>query len=579
MPRRRYLYILPVALVLAACGSESQSNESTHAGDTAGNGGAGASGAGGTSGEQTGGASGGQTGGTGGTSTNTEPPPSSHCEALSLPIREFTAGEDKTALYSVASDFTVQTTDGDWNLLENWSGCDSHLFVPDTPVQNNPEFGYKMWEVPGDLPLLIERSPANVHYFFVSNAATEEERLAALGGLEQSLTAALPPEVADQWEGRVHYVTQEPKSIAGWLGRMLVRPGFGAAIDRFQRIRYIGSYAAPNHLDTKLDWPYGPNLGMSANEAVYYNFEADRAERLKAQEATVVSVWEKNPLAEDGSGKFQADVELPSKEEMAGFDTLELDLALTCVGSGEVGFCPAWDRNAYVYLCDATDPEVCDLEVGHWITTYHREGRWVHDVSGLLPLLAEGGQQRLAFQIQDPWEVTLSLRLSNQKKQIKPVLTIPLFGGQHTFNDAYNSKYPAQKIRIPADAKRVEIASAITGHGMASPGNCAEFCNTQHHFGVNGTDNLREFKIAGTQYGCQDQVSEGTVPNQYGTWWFGRGGWCPGKEVDLVNTDITDQVTLGEENDFTYAGFYRGDTYSGSTWNYIRMSSFLVVHR
>ena len=38
---------------------------------------------------------------------------------------------------------------------------------------------------------------------------------------------------------------------------------------------------------------------------------------------------------------------------------------------------------------------MCDYEVGHWITSYHREGRWVHDVSGILPIFAAGGKIRV----------------------------------------------------------------------------------------------------------------------------------------------------------------------------------------
>ena len=35
------------------------------------------------------------------------------------------------------------------------------------------------------------------------------------------------------------------------------------------------------------------------------------------------------------------------------------------------------------------------------------------------------------------------------------------------------------------------------------------------------------------------QVSLGVVPNQYGTWPFGRAGWCPGQHVDWWEVDVT----------------------------------------
>ncbi len=147
------------------------------------------------------------------------------------------------------------------------------------------------------------------------------------------------------------------------------------------------------------------------------------------------------------------------------------------------------------------------------------------------------------------------------------------------FNPAYNDAYDPVVINIPSDAAKVEIATAITGHGMSSPGNCAEFCNTRHHFYVNGTDNALDLMTTDSDYGCMDQIAEGTVPNQYGTWWFGRGGWCPGTHVEMVMTDITSQVTLGADNTFDYEGFYNDAEYSGSSWVYIRMSSFLLISR
>ena len=86
--------------------------------------------------------------------------------------------------------------------------------------------------------------------------------------------------------------------------------------------------------------------------------------------------------------------------------------------------------------------------------------------------------------------------------------------------------------------------------------------------------------MAGNTYGCQDQIADGTVPNQYGTWWYGRGGWCPGKHVPLVMTDVTDQVSLGAENTFEYEGYYLGAVYTdGDNWRNIRLDSWLVISR
>ena len=64
---------------------------------------------------------------------------------------------------------------------------------------------------------------------------------------------------------------------------------------------------------------------------------------------------------------------------------------------------------------------------------------------------------------------------------------------------------------------------------------------------MNGTQTWpKDHPSVGDTYGCADQVSDGVVPNQYGTWVYGRGGWCPGLQVDKWVVDITESVALGE---------------------------------
>ena len=45
------------------------------------------------------------------------------------------------------------------------------------------------------------------------------------------------------------------------------------------------------------------------------------------------------------------------------------------------------------------------------------------------------------------------------------------------------------------------------------------------------------------QADCRDEVDNGVVPNQSGTWWFGCGGWCPGQEITPVVLNMTDSAT------------------------------------
>jgi len=74
------------------------------------------------------------------------------------------------------------------------------------------------------------------------------------------------------------------------------------------------------------------------------------------------------------------------------------------------------------------------------------------------------------------------------------------------------------------------------------------------------------------------EVDQGTVPNQYGTWWYGRSGWCPGREVPLVSQDVTSLVHLGQQNEFRYEGLFEGQAFPGAGAE-IRVSSWVVVSR
>jgi hypothetical protein len=614
------------------------------------------------------------------------PPETNPCETLGLPVRDFQLAADDDSLYATAADFSVPLTDGStWTLSEAWTGCDTYLIIQDTP-RNASGWPYDLWD--RDVDDLLDRLPRNAHIFFISDLGTTEDRLISLGGLGEQVDAALSAmdgPTADWWADRVHFISERSINVDGWLRDAMLSPRWPIAIDRFQRIRYVGSFADYNRYSSSAGW-FEPNLAMAANEVVYYNFEAERQDRLDAVDATIVNIWTGTSASDPGwaGRRTTIDVELPDAATMSGFDTLEYDLFLGCVGEGEYGTCPAWDYLVYLYLCDmetednahtdeacqpyvAGDPGVvealgscesadtgaaeadsgladtgspegcstdedcgssevcvgyiasaaeipeipadtlscdcrqpdgeiydstqscnsegigysdcscsCGDEVGRWITTYHREGRWVHDASPLLPKLAAGGTQRFSFYTQQNYEIFLDLRLSDAGKDLAPAETLSLFTGGG-FNEGYNDRDPIT-LSIPSDAAKVELAYVISGHGQVDPGNCAEFCVTSHHFYVNGEENEVQLSDAGSAQGCMDQVAEGTVPNQYGTWWYGRSNWCPGREVQVKTIDITSQVAPGEDNEFVYEGYYAGAAYTAGGAS-IRLNSWVTIHR
>ena len=132
-----------------------------------------------------------------------------------------------------------------------------------------------------------------------------------------------------------------------------------------------------------------------------------------------------------------------------------------------------------------------------------------------------------------------------------------------TYND--ESKYNRQfNFTVPSGTSRVEIVATITGHGFGQDNqNCAEFCNHEHHYSMNSFSAAELHPIANQNDGCKQIVSEGVVANQYGSWPYGRAGWCPGQDVKQWRYDISSWVDMAGStiNNLQYQGLYNGQEY------------------
>jgi hypothetical protein len=558
-------------------------------------------------------------------------------DAAPPPDTGFAAGPYGTGWRDLAGDVQLRTLDGDFDLARLWTGEDSFLFsfFTDDPRQPQDLRNYleTLWFANGDAPrevaALLDASPPDVHYVFGSfdeDAALDVRRLKSV--FDRVLIGRPEAERA-RWAGRLHFVSRPLSGAEGWLRDLLAaRSPLWFGIDSTQRLRQVGLLT---------DIAAGvPRLQGLALEARYYHFERERQASLDAAEGvTIVPVFHENV------GHAVADVQFPPAEAMARFDTMEFDVGAYCPDHMDEN-CGEWDYLSNLYVCErpvdaenafaATpcragvpaaegQPEVpaetracacktpyggvaerqqvckadgsgfddcacaCDAEIGRWITTYHREGRWVTDVSPLLALVKDGGAQRLRFASGNAYDYAFDVRLSNRGKGTRPDEIRFLWGGG-AFGAQYNEGRAPVTFTVPPDVRKVELVAYITGHGFGvEADNCAEFCNHTHHFDVNGHEFVKEHPVAGSATGCQDQVDQGAVPNQFGTWPFGRGGWCPGLDVKPWVADITEALIPGE-NVITYRGLFRGADYvprpSGGGDGFgarVDVSSYLVFHR
>ena len=484
--------------------------------------------------------------------------------------------------HDLADDFSVTKLDGSpWTLSEQWSGCESYIFLPSGRVNSGLDDS-SIWQ--RDVDGLIAGSPLNAHYFFVASRTIEEapDEVSAMQQRVDAALAALPADESDWWRDRLHVVAQHRSEISGWLGDMLNGAGaIGFAIDRMQQIRLLGSFADVDRFSSMLQnqgqWPWEANLAYAAHEARHYNYEAQRERTLAAEsDVTIVAPWSDEVLME----VVETSVTFPSPAEMAAFDTLEIDLWMDCAdqSGAEFGNCGAWDYLSHIYLIDVDG--MTPIEMARFITTYHREGRYLVDATPMLAHLRDGGARTIRFEVSPPWNpqayrTRMHFRLANRNKSENVAASTPLFTGG-SFNATYNDAYTPIDVPISAAAQRVEVWAIITGHG-ADLFNCAEFCDHQHEVTVNGSAYTKTHDTVGDNKGCIGEIENGMVPNQGGTWWFGRGGWCPGQQVEPWVVDVTADVTPGSMATVSYRGLLNGASPPDNAGN-IRMTSWLVVY-
>ena len=100
------------------------------------------------------------------------------------------------------------------------------------------------------------------------------------------------------------------------------------------------------------------------------------------------------------------------------------------------------------------------------------------------------------------------------------------------FNQSYDTFWVPYAFHVP-NGSRVQLLAVISGHGNDNHG-CGEFCATEHRFSVNGQPphvKRQLLPVTDQELGCAEEVDSGVTPNEYGTWLYGRDGWCNGREV------------------------------------------------
>ena len=435
-----------------------------------------------------------------------------------------------------------------WDFASQWNGQESYVFITIGPSGSTT-----LWDA-SDLDDLLEDSPDNVHYFFLSNRSTYFADIRDKKGEIDVMLLGMTEEEQSHWKSHLHFVPNKCDSHADEFVSAVcdVR---AISIDRFQRWREVGYLGNPANFS-------GTYISYLSHEVTYFNYEFAALYEPDTEYDEII-VFEREYYTGGWAATISQLVNFPTDEALNDYSGLSVELLRGCPDSNmnysDAG-CDDYDRIARMYICNE-DGSDC-YEMAKWITPFDRQPHHLTDISSLSPMLRPGGMKMIKFQ-ESGWPnslLTLKLRLykNTVPSDIYPKEFIPAWNGTVLFNPDYDENRPPIIFEVPSYAEKVEFVSLMTGHGWGSAGcyNCAEFCNSRHDFIVNG--GTGEFQKAHPEAGNNDYCMEletivqGVVPNQYGTWGYGRAGWCPGMDVSPYIIDITEFISIGEENIIDY---------------------------
>ena len=455
----------------------------------------------------------------------------------------------------------MPTLDGTFYFQQEWTGFDVYFFVfKYTDSSGNSDAG--TWgQSPGPF---IRALPENVHLFYGSFDTTYHNDVLER---KSAVENALNPNEETLWADRIHYIDQRTGTLSGGIGDMVSNfnnPRY-MGIDRFQQARETGSLYA---------WTSQTNDAMHLiHEPHHWNAEFPVEIRRSDAAIHEVTLWDFDRHSGGWGGGFTSTQSAEFPANLTQYDTLEVYHEHACddrvnrfqKSDGTYGGCHEWDYEANLRICDRDNDSSCGTEFMRWITTYGREGKWLTDISPYLFMLEHEDNRTFKYRGANKGDLTITLLLSDWDSGERGEDAVFAFtGGQ--FDGTYNneSRYNRQlNFTVPSWATKVEIVATITGHGFGKDNaNCAEFCDHEHHYEMNGFSTYEWHPLVYSNEGCENEVSNGVVANQFGSWPYGRAGWCAGQDVKKWIHDITLWTdSAGGNNHLTYQGLFNGQEY------------------
>jgi hypothetical protein len=219
-------------------------------------------------------------------------------------------------------------------------------------------------------------------------------------------------------------------------------------------------------------------------------------------------------------------------------------------------------------------PQVIRYELGRYITPYGNGlslgtgWTWTFDVSDYATLLHDSVDMS-AGNWQELLDVKFLLVLGTPPRD--PIGIRNLWNGDFNYgqvNDPIENHLPPLNVPLMPSAMTYRWKSRVTGHGMDSPQNCAEFCPKNHYYYVGNN-------LAYTKLVWRDNCARNPLYPQGGTWVYQRSNWCPGAEVWTYDMELTPFVNPGD----TAVLNHDAEPYSNTSgWDYYQVEDQLVSY-
>ena len=284
-------------------------------------------------------------------------------------------------------------------------------------------------------------------------------------------------------------------------------------------------------------------------------------------------------------GNYDAIAAFPIED--ISYEKILMDFTMGCADGG----CSHWDYTVSVYLMHPTgvldsnitvldtlsiEPLEVDttwnvyevtekFELGRLITPYGNymdwnqptdpndlyDENWEHsyifDVTDFAPLLTDSSLIRVHY---DGWSSGFSATVDFDfiegipPRDVLSIENIAPVGGYSYQSLADDQNFQPITKSFNEEVEGVAVKSYVSGHGHEGPQSCCEWVSKQHSISINGDDIY--------QWDVWKDCGMIPIYPQGGTWPFDRAGWCPGTEVDLQVSELTEFIDLDSEVEIDY---------------------------